>query len=278
VVTLGSAAVAVSVSLVMKPFNIVPGGFAGLAILIRSKWDLLPVGALTLIMNVPLLVLSFVFLGRRFLFGTVYGAAASSLLIDLAARLKPLFAPDTDLILVAVAGGVMMGAGLALVFARGATTGGSDIAARLLKLIFPHVQIGKIMFAFDGILVLMSMLAFSDVKAGLYAAIGLFIGSRVMDLLLYGVSTERVAYIISGSYREIAREIDSALGRGCTFLLGEGAYSGEPRRVALCAVKRQQVSLLKRIVVETDPDAFMILMEAGEVLGEGFKRYDNHGL
>lgn len=280
IVTVGATIFAAAVSLVLEPFNLVPGGITGIAMLIYSKWQGLPLGTIALLMNVPLLILSFIFLGRKFLFYTAYGTIVSALMINVTSRFEPWMSPETtdDVMLVAIAGGVLMGVGLGLVFMRGATTGGSDIVARLLKLIFPHVQIGKIMFAFDGCLVLTSMLVFGNVWVGLYATIGLFICAQVMDAILYGLATERVAYIISDQYEEIAKVIDKQLSRGCTFLHGEGSYSGASRKVILCAVKRQQISLLKSIVKDTDPNAFLILSEANEVLGEGFRVYDKHGL
>lgn len=279
-ITVGSALFACAVSLILEPFNIVPGGVTGIAMLIYSRWQGLSIGTLALLLNVPLLILSFIFLGRKFLLYTAFGTVVSSILINVAARFEPWFSPDTtsDYMLVAVAGGALMGVGLGLVFLRGATTGGSDIIARLLKLIFPHIQMGRLMFVFDGCLVLVSMLVYNDIAVGLYATIGLFICSQVMDAILYGLVTERVAYVISDMHEEIAKEIDSQLGRGCTFLHGEGAYSRAPRKVILCAVKRQQISLLKSIVISIDPSAFFILSEANEVLGEGFRAYDKHGL
>ncbi len=280
IITIGSAVFACSVSLVLEPFNIVPGGFTGIAMLIYSQWQGLSIGTLAFLLNVPLLALSFIFLGRKFLFYTAFGTMMSSIMINVTASFEPWFTPEntTDRMLVAVAGGVLMGVGLGLVFLRGGTTGGSDIVSRLLKLLFPHVQMGRIMFAFDGCLVVVSMIVFRDKYVGLYATICLFISSQIMDALLYGLVTERVAYVISDKYEEIAKELDAQLGRGCTFLQGEGAYSRAPRTVILCALKRQQISLFKAIVVSVDPGAFFILSEANEVLGEGFRAYDKHGL
>jgi uncharacterized membrane-anchored protein YitT (DUF2179 family) len=173
-----------------------------------------------------------------------------------------------------VFGGLLMGAGLGLVFLKGATTGGSDIIARLLKFPFPHVQIGKLMLAFDGFVVVAAGFVFGSVNHMLYAVIALYISVQALDGILYGLNVERLAFIISDRIPDIAEKISEHLGRGATLLRGEGAYTGTERKIALCAIKRQQIAELKKLVKESDPGAFVILTEANEVLGEGFADYD----
>lgn len=275
-VTLGSVVFALSVSLFMDPYDIVPGGVTGIAMLLHTKLDVIPLGTMALLLNVPLLLLAWFFLGHRFLLYTIYGTVVSSVLIDLTARWLP--PVQTETILAGVAGGVLMGIGLGLVFSRGATTGGSDIIARLLKLVFPHINIGRLMLAFDGLIVLASMAVFGNINVGLYSGIALFISSRGMDALLYGLNIERMAYVISDKCDEIVREIDAQLGRGATLLHAEGAYRRQSSHVILCAFKRQQIAQLKHLVKVIDPDAFLIVAEAHEVLGEGFKDYEKNAL
>ncbi|MDR0293618.1 MAG: YitT family protein [Oscillospiraceae bacterium] len=272
IIALGGALFALSVALLLDPYGIVPGGVTGAAMLLCALLPRLPLGLTVLAFNIPLFLLSWRIFGHRFLLYTGFGTLVSSLLIDLFARLPPV---ETDPLLAGVFGGLLMGAGLGLVFTRGATTGGSDIIARLLKIPFPHIQLGRLMLAVDGCVAAAAGFVFGSVNHTLYAVITLYISARAMDGILYGMNVERLAFVISDRIPQIAGAIGERLGRGATLLRGEGAYTGAERRVLLCAVKRQQVAALKTLVRETDPGAFVILTEASEVLGEGFADYEN---
>lgn len=271
VIALGGALFALSVSLLLDPYGIVPGGVTGVAMLLCAFFPQLPLGVTVLVINIPLFLLSWRILGHKFLLYTAFGTLVSSLLIDLFARLPAI---ETDPLLAGVFGGLVAGAGLGLVFTRGATTGGSDIIARLLKIPLPHIQLGRLMLAFDGCVAIAAGLVFGSFNHMLYAVITLYICSRVMDGILYGMNVERMAFIISDQIPLIVTAISDRLGRGATLLHGEGAYSGEARKIILCAIKRQQIAQLKGIIKEADPKAFLILTEANEVLGEGFMDYD----
>jgi len=271
VIALGSAAFALSVTMLLDPYGIVPGGVTGVAMLLCELFPKLPLGLTVLALNAPLFLLSWRLLGRRFLFYTGFGTLVSSVLIDLFAGLPPI---ETEPMLAGVFGGLLMGAGLGLVFLKGATTGGSDVIARLLKIPFPYVQIGKLMLAFDGLVVVAAGFVFGSVNHMLYAVITLYIGTKALDGILYGLNVERMAFVISDRIPDIVAKISDRLGRGATLLRGEGAYSGAERRIILCAIKRQQITDLKNLVKESDPKAFVILTEAHEVLGEGFGDYE----
>lgn len=270
-ITLGSTVFAVAVVMFLNPYNIVPGGVTGVAMILCELIPVLPLGATILVINAPLFFLSWKLLGHKFLLYTAFGTVVSSVAIDLLTYIVP--PVETEPLLAGVFGGVISGAGLGLVFIRGATTGGSDIIARLLKVPFPHVQIGRLMLVFDGCVVIASGMVFRSVNSMLYAAIALYISTKALDSILYGMNIERVAYIISDKYTEIVNEISESLERGATLLHGEGAFSGAPKRIVLCAIKRQQITQIKTIVKRIDPKAFMILTDAGEVLGEGFADY-----
>jgi uncharacterized membrane-anchored protein YitT (DUF2179 family) len=181
---------------------------------------------------------------------------------------------ETEPLLAGVFGGLMAGVGLGIVFMKGATTGGGDIIARLLKFPFPHIQLGRLILAFDSCVVAASWLVFGSVNNMLYAVVSLFISSRAIDAILYGMNVERMAFIISDDIPRLVAAISEQLHRGATLLHGEGTYTGKERKIILCAVKRQQIAALKALVKETDPKAFLILTEAHEVLGEGFGDYD----
>ncbi|MCL1807920.1 MAG: YitT family protein [Oscillospiraceae bacterium] len=271
VIALGGAVFALSVSLLLDPYGIVPGGVTGIAMLLCEIFPKLPLGMTVLAINIPLFLISWRILGHRFLLYTGFGTLVSSVLIDVFTYLPPV---ETEPLLAGVFGGLLMGAGLGLVFTKGATTGGSDIIARLLKIPFPHIQIGKLMLAFDGCVAVAAGFVFGSVNHMLYAVIALYISAQALDGILYGLNIERLAFIISDRIPEIAGNISGRLGRGATLLRGEGAYSGSERRIILCAIKRQQISDLKKLVKESDPGAFVILTEANEVLGEGFMDYE----
>ncbi len=276
VITLGSALMAVSVVCFLDPQNIVPGGVTGLAMMVNHLYSALPIGMTILIINLPLFILSWRFAGRRFLLYTIYGTVVSSVFIDLGAHILPII--QVEPLLAAIFGGLTLGAGLGLVFTRGATTGGTDVAARLLKLIFRHMQMGRLMLCVDAVIIALAGLVFGKVENVMYAVICLYVGTQIMDAILYGLNTAKVAYIISDHPERVVGAISEHLDRGATLLQGEGGYTGNPKKVILCAVKRQQIALLKEVVKTADPAAFLILSEAHEVLGEGFREYDKHAL
>lgn len=276
IIVAGGCTFAVSVNVFFDPFQIAPGGVTGIALLVNTVVPILPIGTLVLILNVPLFFLSWKFLGHRFLLLSFFGTVVSSLAIN---YLNFIPVPtDLDPLLAALVGGVLCGAGLGLVFLRGATTGGSDIVARLLKVAFPHMQMGRLILFFDGLVVAASGIVFGSFKNAVYAAVALYVSTLTLDGLLYGTKTARVVYIISEKTREVTDAISRELQRGTTLLNAEGGYTHTPKQVILCAIKPQQIAILKEIVKQADPSAFIILTEAHEVLGEGFQDYDKNTL
>ena len=175
-------------------------------------------------------------------------------------------------------GGAICGLGLGIVFSTGASTGGSDIITRLLKLRYQNVPIGVITMVFDLSVAALTGLAFRDVSCMLYSGVAIFVSGRVMDTVVYSFDYSKVALIISGRHEIIADKISAQLDRGVTYLHGEGYYSGKDTKVILTAVKRYQLAELKALVSEIDPDAFVILQEAHQVLGDGFARYSRDAL
>ena len=178
----------------------------------------------------------------------------------------------------AVYGGVICGAGLGIVFVNQASTGGSDILVRLLKLKYRNVPIGQISLSFDAMVVLLTGIVFRDMNKALYTGITVFLCGKMVDAVVYRFDYSKVAWIVSKEYEAIAREIGKRLDRGATFLQGEGSYSQTQTKVVLTAVKKQQIAELKELVMALDPDAFVIVQEAHQVLGDGFHRYSRHSL
>lgn len=264
----GAAILAVGVSCFVGPAQIAPGGVSGLSILVNFLTDL-PVGAVNLAFNIPLILLAWKFLGRRFTLRTLVTVLIQSVLMDVITLWIPVYTGER--IMAALFGGVASGVGLALVFMRGSTTGGTDIVSRLLQLRYRHLSIGRLLFSVDVVVLLLSVAVFRNIEAGLYGMIAIFASGKVLDNILYGLDTGKVLLVVSGKNQEIAARIMETLKRGVTFLHGSGAWSGTERQVLLCAVRAQQCYRVEEIVRAADPDAFLVVMEANQIAGEGFR-------
>ena len=266
---LGSVLYACSVNIFTVPNQIAPGGATGVATILNYAFHL-PVGVTILLLNLPLLIAAWCQLGRGFTLRTAVVTVLSSVVIHALAPFLPTF--HGDMILTALFGGVLAGAGLGLVFMRGATTGGSEIVARLLEKRWRHIPIGRLILLVDALVVGVSALVFRQVESALYAVVLIFVSSRMMDALIYGGNGGQLFMILTNREDEVSRAILDRLERGVTFLKASGAYSGEEKRMLLCAVRRPEVYRLRMLVEELDPDAFLMMVPAEEVLGEGFRK------
>ena len=275
VTLLGSALFALGFSCFLMPNDISTGGISGLALVVVEVLGVGSVGSLSILINLPLFLLGGVKIGRRFFFGSLTGMLFSSVLID-AFALIPM--PVTEPLIGALYGGVLCGLGLGVVFAAGASTGGSDIVVRLLKLRYRDVPIGQISMCFDAMVVVITGIVFRDLNKALYTGVAVFLSGKVMDAVVYRFDYSKVALIITKEHQKIAEAINARLDRGATFLHGEGSYTHQEMMVVLTAVKRQQITELKELVMEIDPAAFVIVQEAHQVLGDGFSRYHRNAL
>lgn len=264
----GTVLYALAVNIFTAPNNVVPGGVTGVATLLNYLFGL-PIGTLIFIINLPLFFLSWRFLGREFTVRTIIVTTVGAAIIDLLAPFVPPFRGDS--MLVAVFGGVLAGAGLGLIYMRGATTGGSEIVARLLERRLHHIPIGRLILAVDGVVVAAAAVVYQNVESALYAMVMIFVSSSVMDALVYGSDSGKMLLVMTGREREIADDILKTMGRGVTMLNATGAYTGDERRVLLVAVRRSELYQLRTLVEEHDPEAFMIVTSTDEVLGKGFK-------
>ena len=231
---------------------------------------MLPVGVLTIVINVPLFLAGWRLLGGHLLVSSLFAMAVSSVAIDVIAWLVA-FQP-MDPMLASLCGGAGMGFGLGLVFSQGATSGGTDIIGKLLKLKFPWLPTGKLVMVPDMAVVVLAALVFGTVNAALYGLIQMYLLAKVMDGVLYGWDTSRVAYIITDHWEEAVRGLLD-MERGVTLLQGQGAYTGAEKQVLLVAFKQKEIVPIKRMLREIDPQAFFIVCDAHEVLGEGFGDY-----
>lgn len=274
-ITAGCALFGLGFNLFLAPSDLNVGGISGLSMVIVEILGVGTIGALSMIINLPLFAIGGLKIGRSFFFNSLYGMAALSLFIDLFSKLP---VPETEVLIGALYGGVICGFGLGVVFSAGGSTGGSDIIVRLLKLKYQNVPIGIINTVFDMVVAVLTGIVFKDLNTTLYSGVAIFACGRVIDAVVYKFDYSKVAIVISKHYDEIAKQIGSELHRGATFLDGQGVYSGQETKVILTAVKKQQISDLKQLVVDIDPDAFIIVQEAHQVLGDGFSRYTKDSL
>ena len=266
-ILVGCAVNSAGFSFLTYPNNIVSGGLTGIAQILNLLTGL-PVGVMVIVMNIPLFLVSWRKFGGRFIIYSLIGMVGTSVFIDLFGTLHLIL--TRDMLLASVYGGLVKGLGAGLIFLPGATAGGSDIGARLLRRRYPHINVGTLSLCLDAAVVAAFAVIFKRYDSAMYTVITMFVSSRIVNLLLYGMSNAGVCYIITTQPRPIAIAIGEQLGRGATILKGEGAYSGAEHDVVLCAVKRHQVPALKRVVSEIDEHAFVIVSQSHEVFGKNF--------
>ena len=271
----GSVLFALGFNLFLLPNELNAGGISGLAMIAVHVLEFGSVGMITILVNLPLFAIGGIKIGKKFFFGSLAGMLASSVALDALAGLPH---PAVDPLLAALYGGAMCGLGLGLVFFLGASTGGSDIIVRLLKRKMQNVPIGTINICFDLTVAALTGITFHNIASALYSGVAIFITGKVIDAVVYRFDYSKVVVIISDYHEQIVRVIKEDLERGVTYLHGEGAYSNASKKVIFSVVKKQQIAELKRSVVEIDPDAFIVVQEAHQVLGEGFGRYSKDSL
>lgn len=275
-IALGSVLYSLSFDWFYVPNQIGFGGLTALGMILNHLSPAIPIGTVVLVLNIPIFILGWKFLGGHTLVSSLFAMAATSVLVDLIAAIYTF--PPMDPMLAAVFGGVSLGVSLGMIFSKGATTGGTDLIARLLKLPFAWLPIGKLLLVVDLAMLLAVSIAFRSMESAMYGIISLYISTLVMDMVLYGLDQSKVAYIVTTRPQEIAAEIDRQMDRGATFLHGEGSFSREEKLVLMCAFKQKQIVPLKALVHELDPEAFLIVCDAHEVLGQGFRRYQKNDI
>lgn len=285
-IVIGALLTALGINIFLVPNKIASGGLSGIATVIYYLTDgRMPMGSLMLILNIPLFIVGIRYVGKKFIARTLFATVILSLIIDLTKSPSSYFINNyldysesfyytPDLLLYSVFGGVIMGVGLGLVFRSGATTGGSDLAAKIINHFIPSITVGQLLLLIDSAVVVFASVVFKSVLLGLYAIITLFIMSKVIDAILEGVDFARAVYIISEKSDEIALKIMTEMDRGLTALNGRGMYTNKERPVLLCILDRSQVPQLKQMVRTIDPNAFIVLTVVREVLGEGFGERD----
>lgn len=265
-IAIGTFLMALGTNFVYEPMSMVTGGFAGIGIILQ-KFASIPLWVVTFTLNVPLFLFAVRRMGGLFIRKTLFAAALFSLMLAILPQPQ---AQNDDYLMAAVVGGALHGGGLALVFRQSASTGGTDLLASLLKMVFPSASSGTIVGVVDGIIVLAGMFVFG-VKTALYSVVAVYVSARLMDRILDGLRFAKMLYIISDQPQVIATGILQKIRRGVTAIHATGMYSGDKKQVLMCAVSRKEAVLVVKYVKETDPRSFIIINDAREVLGEGFE-------
>ncbi len=271
--TAGTFFMAVGINVIYEPLSMVTGGFSGIGILVKkltqtARWSGIPVGMTTLLLNIPLFIWGYSQKGKAFVKKTVYAASCFSFFL----LIIPTFdIVKQDYLMAALVGGLLNGTGIGLVFSQGASTGGSDLLSVLTAKILPGLSASERLILIDTLIVAAGVFIFG-LAIGLYAVVAVFVTGKVSDAILDGLKFAKIAYIISDHPEEISEHILRELGRGLTGLEGQGMYSEKHKMVLMCVVSKKEAVLLKDIVKNADNEAFLILSEAKEVLGEGFWR------
>ncbi len=270
--TAGAFIYALGVNCFISPNDISSGGATGLAILANYLWNI-PIGTAMFAINIPLFIISFIVFGKSFIAKTLFSTAMTSLLIDLGAYFLPAY--QGDKILAALFGGALLGIGLGVIFTRGSTSGGTDIMGKLLKKAFPHLSMGRLVMICDLCVVLLAGVVYKNIESILYATIVFLVSSKSIDLVLYGSDSGKMMMIISDNAEEIAKAITSETPRGVSILPCQGAYTGKAKNMLLSVVRPHEVSKIRKIVRRFDEKPFIIISDASEILGLGFKPTDN---
>lgn len=249
--------------------NFPVAGFSGIAIILYHLFGL-PVGAGTILLNIPVSIFCYKFLGKQFFLKSVKSMIISSFFMDYVAPMFPVY--QGSRLLAALCMGILAGAGYAIIFMRGSSTGGQDFISVAIKKVKPHITLGIITFGLDiCTIILGTVLVFKDVDGLIYGIIVTYLMAIVMDRIMYGIDEGKMTLIVTEHGEEVAKRIDEYSGRGSTILKGMGSYSKQPKDVVMCACNNKQMYTIKKMVHEIDPKAFTIIMESNEVVGEGFK-------
>lgn len=268
---IGSLVYGIGTYVFVVPANIAPGGASGIALMVNFVTGL-PVGILTLVLNVPLLVLAWFYLSKKFAISTALTTALCAFVLDF---VVPFIVPaySGDRLLCSLYGGVLVGAGMALIFLAGSTTGGTDILGYILQKKRPHMSIGRALMIVDGVILGVSIFVFGNIEAALFGLISLYVQTKVIDTIIYGGEVGSMATIITANPDDIASKVIYELDRTATLIPAKGAYSRKDTNVLLCTVRKSQFSRLKKIVYEADPNAFVMVTDTSEVFGLGFKDF-----
>jgi len=275
---LGSFMYSAAVSLFVTPLKFAAGGVTGLGILVNYLAPFITTGTFVFAANIPLFFLAWRKFGFRFIARTVFSTALVSVFIDLLSYFGAeydWFFDGEEKLVGAIFGGIIAGAGLGVVFLGGATTGGLDILARLLKLKFPHFSVGRLILMCDFVVVLLSGIVYKSVESVLYSIIIVFLSSLAVDYVVAGRSHSKLLFIMTDYYEDVTKDIIAICGRGVSVIPAKGGYTGKDKNMLMCVVRTHEVARVREVVSKYDEKPFIIIAESSEVLGQGFKSHND---
>ncbi len=264
---LGSIIAAMGTSLFLLPNQLSSGGFSGIATILYYLFNI-PMGTTIIFLNIPVFILAFIREGKQFVLKTIVATFVFSEAINFFEKIEPV---TNDKILASVYGGIIIGIGLALVFKGKSSTGGTDLIANIIVTYNNEVSLGNVLQSLDIIVVILNIIFLGEIEIGLYSAIAIFLINKMLDLIFEGINFSKMIYIVSDEYEAIADVINREIKRGATGLYGKGMYTNEEKMIVMCVAKRKHIIKIKEISKQIDPDVFVIVTDAREVYGLGFK-------
>lgn len=268
-IMLGTAIYSAAVCFILEPAKVSPGGITGIAVILHDTLSV-PTGVSVLLLNIPLIILGFMNFGSGFIIKTAISVFLTSLYLDAFEMMGRIF--TFDMVISSIFGGILLGLGLGLVMLRGSTTGGVDIAVKLINKKNKKLPIGKLFLMIDSLVILTAALVYRNIETALYSVIAVFISSHIVDLVLYGKEEGRIFFIITENGDSLKREILSSAGRGVTLIKAEGGYTGSEKTVLMCAARASEIKKIRRIIFDNDMNAFFFVANVSGINGEGFDR------
>ncbi|MBE5985834.1 MAG: YitT family protein [Paenibacillaceae bacterium] len=245
-----------------------PVGVSGIALILRYLFGL-PMGITSIVLNIPIILVSYKLLGRGFLLRSMKSMLIFALVLDYVVPMFPAYQGNP--LYASACTGIFSGLGLTLVYLRNGSTGGTDFLVMAIRKIFPHLTIGKISLVVDAVVIIAGGLVFRNVDAVILGLVSSIVTTMVIDKIMYGLGAGKLVFVVTSQEDEVACKIEEATGRGCTFLKGQGSFTKDEKNVVMCACNNSQVVSIRRAIHETDKDAFLIITDSNEVYGEGFK-------
>lgn len=266
-IVIGCILMAMGTSLFLLPNQLSSGGFAGISTIIYYLFNM-PLGMTMLILNIPLIILTIIRVGKETAIKGIIGTVLLSIFIDIFERFKPL---TQDRLLACIYGGILAGLGTAIVLKANASTGGTDLLSYVIRSFKPHYKASNLIVIVDIGIVLLNVLFFREIEVGLYSAIAIYLMGKMIDIIFEGIYFTKMMFIVSNKYREIAKEIETSLDRGSTAIYGKGMYTRERKMILWCVASRGEVARIKQAAQTIDPRAFIVISSAREAWGKGFK-------
>lgn len=266
-ITIGTIIMAIGIEQFLLPNQLSTGGFSGIGTIVYYIFNL-PVGTSIILLNIPIFIIAYFRVGRRFFLRAIIGTILLAFFLNIFEEINPI---TTDRFLAFVYGSIISGIGTAIVLKANGSTGGTELLANIIKSYKPQVKTGTLMVLFDTIIVVANTIVFGEIEVALYSALAIYILGKILDIFIEGIDFSKMLLIISPKWEEISERINKELQRGATAIYGEGMYRKEERKILLSVMSRNEIIIARRIIEEIDPTAFIIITNAREVYGEGFK-------